>query len=95
MKSVLDTTVTAISATSAKDILTGTLRFAADKVWNPRSKHKVAVINSETLTVLASYRYASGGDVDFRSKDEVAALIGVDEVITSDLVMRQHNIISP
>lgn len=78
--------LTAISATSAKDILAGTLRFAADKVWNPRSKHKVAVINSETLTVLASYRYASGGDVDFRSKDEVAALIGVDEIITSDLV---------
>lgn len=76
----------AVGATSDRDKAIATLRYASDKIYNPRGKEKWAVLNSETLTALAAYRYADGGDITFRSREEVAALLGVDRILTSDLM---------
>jgi len=62
------------------------MRYASDRVFNPRGKHKVGILNATTLTTISAYRYADGGDVHFRSREEVAAQLGVDEIFTTDLL---------
>lgn len=74
------------TATDLKNTMLGALRYTADMIWNPRAKRKVAIVNSKTLTQMAAYRYADGGDLIFRSRAEIAEQIGVDEIFTSDLV---------
>lgn len=71
------------------------IRYTSDSVWNPRSKHKVAIMSGAMLTRISSYRYSENGDLLFRSKEEVAAQIGVDEIITSDLMGYQVTIMLP
>lgn len=71
------------------------IRYASDKVWNPRSKRKVAIMSGAMLTRISSYRYSKNGDLLFRSKEEVAAQIGVDEIITSDLMGYRVTIMLP
>lgn len=71
------------------------IRYVSDKVWNPRSKRKVAIMSGAMLTRISSYRYSENGDLLFRSKEEVAAQIGVDEIITSDLMGFRVTIMLP
>lgn len=66
--------------------LIAAMRYASDRVFNPRGKHKVGILNATTLTTISAYRYADGGDVHFRSREEVAAQLGVDEIFTTDLL---------
>lgn len=46
----------------------------------------MGILNATTLTTISAYRYADGGDVHFRSREEVAAQLGVDEIFTTDLL---------
>lgn len=66
--------------------LIAAMRYTSDRVFNPRGKHKVGILNATTLTTISAYRYADGGDVHFRSREEVAAQLGVDEIFTTDLL---------
>ena len=45
---------------------------------------KWMVMSQSQLTNLAKFKYASGGDDIFRSKEEVAAMLGVDRVYVTD-----------
>jgi hypothetical protein len=45
---------------------------------------KWMVMNQAQLTALAKFKYASGGDDIFRSKEEVAAMLGVDRIYVTD-----------
>lgn len=72
--------------TDLKNAALAACRFAADSIWNPRSKRKIAIMNSRSLTSMAAYRYADGGDLIFRTRAEIAEQIGVDEIFTSDLI---------
>ena len=71
------------------------IRYTSDQVWNPRSKHKVALMSGAMLTKISAYRYSENGDLLFRSKEDVAAQIGVDEIITSDLMGDNVTIMLP
>lgn len=77
--------MSALLTANANAILAA-IRYTSDQVWNPRSKHKVALMSGTMLTKISAYRYSENGDLLFRSKEDVAAQIGVDEIITSDLM---------
>lgn len=62
------------------------LRKLADSVKNPFGKRKILIVNTTTLSLVAEAKYAEGGTVFYRPKDEVARMIGVDEIIECDLM---------
>lgn len=61
-------------------------RTASDAVLNPYGKEKVAVMSQKTLTALATFIYANGGTTTYHSKEEVAGLIGVNDIYVTDIV---------
>lgn len=64
----------------------GFARSVVDKVYNPDNKKVVALMSKDTLTALAKHVYAEGGTENYLSKEEVAAQIGADEIITTDVL---------
>lgn len=93
------TTFESIATKTAEDVFTsisnpasaGTvtlkdLRLLSAKVKNPYMKHKVMLLAQSTLTSVAEFIYAEGGSTSYRTNDEVAKQIGVDEIITTDLL---------
>jgi hypothetical protein len=62
-------------------------RGIADAVRNGIGA-KWMVMNQSNLTALAKFKYASGGDDIFRSKEEVAAMLGVDRIYVTDSATR-------
>lgn len=62
------------------------MRKAADAVKNPYGKKKTATMTVETLTAISAFKYSGTGSIMYRSKDEIAAEIGVDEIITVDIL---------
>lgn len=59
-------------------------REIVDKVQNPNGKKKVLVISQADLTAISKFVYATGGTETYKSKEEVAGLLGVDEIFVSD-----------
>lgn len=70
-----------VGAPNIKDV-----RTVADKVKNPEMKKKVAIMSSEFLTAISEFIYAAGGTTMYRTRAEIAEQIGVDEILTCDLV---------
>lgn len=74
------TTIVTGSATLAK------VREASDKVKNPNGLKKVAIMSQSTLTAISTYIAATGATEDYRSKEEIAGKIGVDEIVIVDVL---------
>lgn len=74
------TTVVTGSATLAD------VRSASDKVKNPNGLKKVAIMSQTTLTAISTYVAATGATEDYRSKEEIAGKIGVDEIVVVDVL---------
>ena len=74
------TTIVTGSATLAK------VREASDKVKNPNGLKKVAIMSQSTLTAISTYIAATGATEDYRSKEEIAGKIGVDEIVVVDVL---------
>lgn len=74
---------TAVTVTDATAITFTEARAIADAVINGRDA-KWMVMSQTQLTALAKFKYASGGDDIFRSKEEVAAMLGVERIYVTD-----------
>ena len=74
---------TAVTVTDATAITFAEARAIADAVIAGRGA-KWMVMTQAQLTALAKFKYASGGDDIFRSKEEVAAMLGVDRIYVTD-----------
>lgn len=74
------TTVVTGSATIAE------VRSASDKVKNPNGLKKIAIMSQTTLTAISTYIAATGATEDYRSKEEIAGKIGVDEIVVVDVL---------
>lgn len=61
-------------------------RAAADAVKNPNGLKKVAIVSTSRLTALSEYLPAAGATVLYRSREEVAAQLGVDEIYVTDIL---------
>lgn len=89
------TTFESISTKSASDVFTtvvtgsatlAKVRETADKVKNPNGLKKVAIMSQTTLTAISTYIAATGATEDYRSKEEIAGKIGVDEIVVVDVL---------
>lgn len=74
---------TAVTVTDATAITFTEARAIADAVVAGRGA-KWMVMSQAQLTTLAMFKYASGGDDIFRSKEEVAAMLGVERIYVTD-----------
>lgn len=74
---------TAVTVTDATAITFAEARAIADAVVSGRGA-KWMVMSQAQLTALAKFKYASGGDDIFRSKEEVSAMLGVERIYVTD-----------
>lgn len=77
-------------ATTASTIL-ATFRYVRDKIHNPYGKEVVACMTRDTLTLMSARVMAAGGDLVFRTKEEIAAELGVDEIFLVDYLRTWGN----
>ena len=61
-------------------------RSVVDTVKNPNGAKKVAIMSQDTLTDIAEFIYGTGGTIHYRSKEEVAGQLGVDEIYVTDIL---------
>jgi hypothetical protein len=80
---VTDVFRTAVTVADATAITFTEARAIVDAVIAGRGA-KWLVMSQTQLTALAKFKYASGGDDIFRSKDEVAAMLGVERIYVTD-----------
>ncbi len=86
------TTIGASSAPAVSQRL-AVLRYVRDKIHNPQGKEVVAVMSRGVLSSLSPRVVAAGGDFVFRTKEEIAAELGVDDIYLTDVMpadMDQH-----
>ena len=74
---------TAVSVVDPTDVTFTEARSIADAVVTGKGA-KWMVMSQAQLTKLAAFVYASGGDTVYRSKEEVAAMLGVDRIYVTD-----------
>lgn len=74
---------TAVTVTDATAITFSEARSIADAVRTGIGA-KWMVMTQAQLTALAKFKYASGGDDIYRSKEDVAAMLGVDRIYVTD-----------
>ena len=80
---VTDVFRTAVTVADATAITFAEARAIVDAVIAGRGA-KWLVMSQTQLTALAKFKYASGGDDIFRSKEEVAAMLGVERIYVTD-----------
>ena len=80
---VTDIFRTAVTVANPAAITFTEARSIVDAVVAGRGA-KWLVMTQAQLTTLAKFKYASGGDDIFRSKEEVAAMLGVDRIYVTD-----------
>lgn len=61
-------------------------RSAVDSVKNPNGLKKIAIVTQDTLTDIAEFIYSAGGSTSYRSKEEVAGQLGVEEIYVTDIL---------
>ena len=62
------------------------LRDLCDSVKNPNAKEKILVISTALLSQVSEFKYSGTGSILYRSTEEVAKMLGVNEVIECDLM---------
>lgn len=67
-------------------------RRTCDAVKNPNGKRKIAILATSMLSQISEFKYSGTGTIMYRSTDEVAKQLGVDEVILCDLLDPEEGI---
>ena len=80
---VTDVFRTAVTVTDPTAVTFTEARAIVDAVVAGRGA-KWLVMSQAQLTAIAAFVYASGGDTIYRSKEEVAAMLGVDRIYVTD-----------
>lgn len=88
-KSESDTFTTVLTAASEGKATIEELRALCDAVENRDGKRKVLVLTQSLLTEISKYKYSTGGTVMFRSKEEIAGQLGVDEIWVTNILKQK------
>lgn len=89
-KSATDVFTTVQAAASGTVVSLKALRQLCDSVKNPYGKSKVLIINSATFAEVAEFKYSANGSILYRTRDEVARMLGCDELIECDLMAAEN-----
>lgn len=85
-KTVTDAFTVVKNPTVALTLTVTDVRKMCDAVHNPAGKEKLLVIDQDTLTTLSAYKYATGGDVHYRTVEEMAGQFGVTNIYVTDII---------
>lgn len=85
-KSASDVFTTILNPESAGNVTLADMRRLADAVKNPYGKKKILCLSTTMLTNVAEFIYGAGGTAIFHSNEEVAKMIGVDELYVTDVI---------
>lgn len=88
-KSASDTFTTVLTAAAEGKATIEELRALCDAVENRDGKRKVLVLTQSLLTEISKYKYSTGGTVMFRSKEEIAGQLGVDEIWVTNILKQK------
>ena len=88
-KSESDTFTTVLKAAAEGKATIEELRALCDAVENRDGKSKVLVLTQSLLTEISKYKYSTGGTVMFRSKEEIAGQLGVDEIWVTNILKQK------
>ena len=91
-KSASDTFTTVLTAAAEGKATIEELRTLCDSVENRDGKRKVLVLTQSLLTEISKYKYSTGGTVMFRSKEEVAGQLGVDEIWVTNILSQKKGV---
>ena len=80
---ITDVFRTAVTVADPTDVTFAEARSIVDAVAAGRGA-KWLVMNQAQLTALSAFVYASGGDTIYRSKEEIAAMLGVERIYVTD-----------
>lgn len=75
--------------TPQRSKLLAAARYTRDQIFNPSGKEVVAVMSRQALSLFSPHVVAAGGDLIFRTKEEVAAQLGVDDIYLTDVMPSQ------
>lgn len=78
-------------STPQPSVRMATLQYVRNCIYNPQGKEVVAIMSRNTFNTLTPRLLASGGDFVFRTKEEVASELGVDDIILLDIMPDWHN----
>lgn len=78
--------LTGLQVSSMQSTLLAAARLTMSRIHNPYNKRSVLCMHKDTLTAMSAYIAAAGGDVTFRSREEVAAMVGADEIYTTEVM---------
>jgi hypothetical protein len=85
-KTVTDAFTVVAGPASANDPTVSDVRIMCDKVFNPMGKDKILIMSQSLLTTLSAYTYAAGGDVHYRTAEEMAGQFGVASIYVTDVL---------
>lgn len=68
----------------ANDVTLKDVRLMCDLVQNPYGKKKVLIVAPATLTKIAEFTFGAGGSISYKGEDELAKMLGVDEILRID-----------
>lgn len=77
---------TTVKNPAGESIVLKDLRGLCDAVKNPNAKEKILVISTGLLSQVAEFKYSGTGSILYRTTEEVAKMLGVNEVIECDLM---------
>lgn len=78
--------VTPVYSADFNDVGIEAVRAMCDKVHNPHGAKKVLVINPAVMTKISAFVYAAGGSTMYRTEQEIAGMLGVDEIVKTDVL---------
>ena len=78
-------------STPQPSVRMATLQYVRNCIYNPQGKEVVAIMSHNTFNTLTPRLLASGGDFVFRTKEEVASELGVDDIILLDIMPDWYN----
>lgn len=85
-KAATDAFTVVAGPATANEPTVSDIRYMCDRVLNPMGKEKVLVIDQTLLTKLSAYKYAAGGDVHYRTVEEMAGQFGVGSIYVTDML---------
>lgn len=78
--------VTACEMAAAGAPTLADVRNMCDKVHNPNGANKVLVIHPDVMTRISAFVFAAGGSTMYRTEQEIAGMLGVDEIVKTDIL---------
>lgn len=81
-----DDVFTTVLNPEGASVVISDLRRLADAVRNPYGKEKIIIMSNQLLSIVSAYVYGADSSTFYHTKADVAAMVGVDDIVTVDIL---------